>query len=262
DLLIDSPYTRTTPPGSPVAGGFLKITNNGKETDTLIGGSVDFSEAVEVHEMPMVDGVMQMRQLEDGLDIPPGETVELKPGGYHIMFIKLKEQMIEGEKHKATLTFKNAGDIEVEFVVKDISQTMGKGMKHGMKHDGQPGQMNHTKQLSEMPDLMRVVMMHSDKLNLSDEQQAELKKWRESSNDKVQGMAKAVEAANEELLNLALGDADKAALEAQYETIAAQRKAIVDAKIACRANMQRVLNAGQYQTLQSLYKENFVMAGK
>lgn len=129
DLLIDSPYTRTTPPGAPVAGGFLKITNNGKEADTIIGGSVDFSEAVEIHEMPMVDGVMKMRQLEDGLEIPPGETVELKPGSYHIMFIKLKEQMIEGDKHKATLTFKNAGDVEVEFVVKDISQAMGTGMK-------------------------------------------------------------------------------------------------------------------------------------
>lgn len=132
DLLIDSPYTRTTPPGAPVAGGFLTITNNGKETDTLMGGTVDFAEAVEVHEMPMIDGVMQMRQLENGLEIPPGETVELKPGGYHIMFIKLKEQMIEGEQHKATLTFKNAGDVEVDLVVKDISQTMESDMKHDM----------------------------------------------------------------------------------------------------------------------------------
>lgn len=147
DLLIDSPYTRTTPPGAPVAGGFLTITNNGKETDTLMGGTVDFAEVVEIHEMPMVDGVMQMRQLEDGLDIPPGETVELKPGGYHIMFIKLKEQMIEGKTHQATLTFKNAGDIEVELMVQDISQDMGTDMKHDMhkaededgedmKHDG------------------------------------------------------------------------------------------------------------------------------
>nr|CAA6830628.1 MAG: Copper metallochaperone, bacterial analog of Cox17 protein [uncultured Thiotrichaceae bacterium] len=140
DLLIDSPYTRTTPPGAPVAGGFMKITNNGKESDTIIGGSVDFSEAVEIHEMPMIDGVMQMRQLEDGLEIPPGETVELKPGGFHVMFIKLKKQMIEGEKHKATLTFEKAGDVEVEFVVKDISAMMEKSMKHDkgekeMKHD-------------------------------------------------------------------------------------------------------------------------------
>lgn len=130
DLLIDHPYTRTTPPSAPVAGGFMKITNNGKESDTIIGGSVDFSEAFEIHEMPMIDGVMHMRQLEGGLEIPPGETVELKPGGFHVMFIKLKEQMIEGDKHKATLTFKNAGDVEVEFVVKDISEMMDKEMKH------------------------------------------------------------------------------------------------------------------------------------
>lgn len=135
DLLIDHPYTRTTPPGAPVAGGFLKITNNGKETDTLIGGQVDFSEVVEIHEMPMVNGIMQMRQLEDGLEIPPGETVELKPGGYHLMFIKLKEQMKEDDKHTATLTFEKAGDVEVEFMVMDISQTVGENMdKEGMKH--------------------------------------------------------------------------------------------------------------------------------
>ncbi|PIE00544.1 MAG: hypothetical protein CSA79_03585 [Thiothrix nivea] len=141
DLVIDSPYTRTTPPSAPVAGGFMKITNNGKEADTLTGGEVDFSEVVEIHEMPMIDGVMKMRQLEGGLEIPPGETVELKPGSYHVMFIKLKEQMIEGDKHKATLTFEKAGDVEVEFVVKDINKGMGDGMKHdkkehsNMKHD-------------------------------------------------------------------------------------------------------------------------------
>lgn len=127
DLLIDHPYTRTTPPGAPVGGGFLKITNNGNEADTLIGGKADFSEVVEIHEMPMVNGIMQMRQLEDGLEIPPGETVELKPGGYHLMFIKLKEQMKEDDKHTATLTFEKAGDIEVEFMVMDINKMMEDG---------------------------------------------------------------------------------------------------------------------------------------
>ncbi len=253
DLFIAHPYTRTTPPGAPVAGGFLEITNNGKETDTLIGGKTDFSEAVEVHEMPMIDGVMKMRQLEGGLEIPPGETVELKPGSFHIMFIDLKEQMIEGEKHKGTLTFKKAGDVEVEFVVKDIGQPMN----HSMKHD-----MKNTPQLSEMPDLMKVVVTHGDKLKLSGKQQTELKKWRKSNKEYVQGMVKSIKKANKELMDLALGDADKAALEAQYAKIAGLRKSLVDAKIACRDNLRQVLDADQYQTLQALYKEYFISAKK
>ncbi len=253
DLFIDSPYTRTTPPGAPVAGGFLRITNNGKETDILIGGKTDFSGAVEVHEMPMIDGVMKMRQLEGGLEIPPGETVELKPGSFHIMFIDLKEQMIKGEKHKGTLTFKKAGDVEVEFVVKDIGQPM----RHGMKHD-----MKNEPQLSEMPDLMKVVVMHGDKLKLSGKQQAELKKWRKNNKEHVRGMAKSIKKANKELMDLALGDADKAALETQYAKIAGLRKSLVDAKIACRDNLKQVLDADQYQTLQALYKEHFISAKK
>ncbi|MGB1009230.1 MAG: copper chaperone PCu(A)C [Thiolinea sp.] len=142
DLQIDTPYTRTTPPMAPVAGGFLKITNNGKEDATLVGGKATFSENLEVHEMVMKDNVMKMRQLEDGLVIPAGETVELKPGGYHLMFIKLSEQMKEDDRHKATLSFAREGDIEVEFVVKDISKMMENSEKEGMDHS-KHGEMQH-----------------------------------------------------------------------------------------------------------------------
>ncbi|MEZ5536308.1 MAG: copper chaperone PCu(A)C [Thiolinea sp.] len=267
DLSIDSPYTRTTPPSAPVAGGFMKITNNGKEADTLIGGRVDFSEVVEIHEMPMIDGVMHMRQLENGLEIPPGETVELKPGSFHVMFIKLKEQMKEGDKHKATLTFEKAGDVEVELEVRDINKGMGQGMQHGKMGQGagmQQGKMaqgmgmKHEKRVSEMPDLMKVIMQHGDKLNLSSEQQDELKKWRDANNSKVSGLAEEAAAAKQKIMEMALGDADNDQLAAQYEKIATARKAIIDTKIACRANMQRVLNAEQYQQLIALYKENFI----
>lgn len=147
DLTITDPYTRTTPPSAPVAGGFMTITNKGDKADTLLGGEVGFAEVVEVHEMPMIDGVMRMRQLENGLEIPPGESVELKPGSYHIMFIKLSEQMKEGDKHAATLRFAQAGEVEVELEVKDISKMMeheghgdmkkGHNMEHG-KHTDMP----------------------------------------------------------------------------------------------------------------------------
>lgn len=257
DLLIDSPYTRTTPPGAPVAGGFMKITNNGKEADTLIGGKVDFAEVVEIHEMPMIDGVMHMRQLENGLEIPPGESVELKPGGFHVMFIKLQEQMKEGDSHKATLTFAKAGDVDVEFIVKDISATMGQGMQHG-KMDGGGTGMKHEQQLSEMPDLMKVIMQQGAKLRLSAEQQDELKQWRDANNTKTSKLAEEAAAAKQAIMDMALGDADADQLHAQYEKIANARQSIIDTKIACRTNMQRVLDAEQYQQLIALYKENYV----
>lgn len=134
DLIIDSPYTRTTPPMAPVGGGFMKITNNGEESAKLVSGEAEFAETVEIHEMKMSGDVMKMRQLEGGLEIPAGETVELKPGGYHLMFIKLSEQMKEDDRHKATLSFAKAGDIEVEFVVKDIAKMMDETDKKEMDH--------------------------------------------------------------------------------------------------------------------------------
>lgn len=141
ELTIDHPYTRTTPPMAPVGGGFMTITNHGEESATLIGGTAEFAEVVEIHEMEMADNVMKMRRLEKGLEIPAGETVELKPGGYHLMFIKLSEQMKEDDRHKATLKFAKAGEIEVKFVVKDISKMMENMDDKAMKH----GDMDHSK---------------------------------------------------------------------------------------------------------------------
>ena len=74
----------------------MKITNNGKEPDRLIGGTVPFAGRFEVHEMAIEGGVMKMREVK-GLEIKPGETVELKPGGYHVMFMDLKSGLKEGQ---------------------------------------------------------------------------------------------------------------------------------------------------------------------
>ena len=114
-LTIDHPWTRATPAGAKVAGGFLKVANTGKESDRLIGGSFVPAGKVEVHEMSMTDGVMKMRQLEAGIEIKPGETVELKPGGLHMMFIGLAAPIKEGDKIDATLVFQRAGTIAVQY---------------------------------------------------------------------------------------------------------------------------------------------------
>ena len=124
-LHIVHPWTRATPKGATVGGGFLKITNNGTESDRLIGGSSPISARFEVHEMSMDNGVMRMRQLKDGLVIKPGETVELKPGSLHLMFVDLKEPIKEGDRLKGTLEFEKAGKVEVDYVAVAVGASPG-----------------------------------------------------------------------------------------------------------------------------------------
>jgi copper(I)-binding protein len=125
ELVIEAPWTRATPGGAQVAGGYVKITNRGTAADRLIGGTLSVATSVEVHEMSMADGIMKMRRLETGLEIKSGQTVELKPGGHHIMFMGLREGLKEGMAVKGTLAFEKAGSIEVEFLVAPIGARSG-----------------------------------------------------------------------------------------------------------------------------------------
>jgi periplasmic copper chaperone A len=130
-LVLEAPWARATPGGAQVGGAYLKITNAGGEADRLIGGSLPIATSVEVHEMSMTDGVMRMRKLEKGLEINPGQTVELKPGGYHIMFMGLREGLKQGQPIKGTLVFEKAGTVEVEYLVAPIgAQSGGTSPKH------------------------------------------------------------------------------------------------------------------------------------
>ncbi|MDI4665848.1 DUF1775 domain-containing protein [Xanthobacter autotrophicus] len=125
DLVIDAPWSRATPGGAKVAGGFLRITNTGTTPDRLLGGTFSRSGSVQVHEMAVNNGVMTMRELADGLEIAPGQTVELAPGGYHLMFMDLREPLKEGETVTGTLRFKTAGTVDVSFVVRGIGAKAG-----------------------------------------------------------------------------------------------------------------------------------------
>jgi len=119
-IAVEAPWSRTTPGGAQVAGGYMKITNNGKDTDRLTGGSFLPASRFEIHEMKTEGGVMTMRPLPKGLEIKPGETIEFKPGGYHVMFMGLKQGLKEGESVKGTLIFEKAGTLEVEYRVGPI----------------------------------------------------------------------------------------------------------------------------------------------
>jgi uncharacterized protein YcnI len=116
-LVIEAPWARATPAGAQVAGGYLKIANTGSTPDRLIGGSFPVASAVEIHEMAMADGVMKMRELDKGLEIPPGQTVELKPGGYHLMLTGLRAPLKEGGSVTGRLVFEKAGALDVELKI-------------------------------------------------------------------------------------------------------------------------------------------------
>ena len=92
----------------------------GDKADRLIAATVAVSDRVEIHEMSMSDGVMRMRALDNGLEIPPGATIELKAGSYHLMFIKPKRALTEGEWIDGSLTFERGGLVPVRFKVDGI----------------------------------------------------------------------------------------------------------------------------------------------
>src|SRR4030088_2758354 len=120
DLVITQAWSRATPGGAKVAGGYLTIENKGSAPDRLIGGSADVAGNVQVHEMAMNNGVMTMRALDKGLAIEPGKTVKLAPGGYHLMLTDLKSPLKQGDKLPVTLEFEKAGKVKLTFDVQGI----------------------------------------------------------------------------------------------------------------------------------------------
>jgi hypothetical protein len=83
DITVDKAWSRATPKGAETGAGYLTIHNTGATPDRLTGGAADFG-AVEIHQMTTENGVMTMRELKDGLNIPAHGTIRLAPGGYHI----------------------------------------------------------------------------------------------------------------------------------------------------------------------------------
>ena len=120
DLVISQAWTRATPGGARIGGGFLTIENKGSAPDKLIGASADGAGKIEVHEMTTNDGVMKMRPVEGGLTIDPGKTVKLAPGGYHLMMMDLKAPLKQGEKLPVTLQFEKAGKVAVTLDVQGV----------------------------------------------------------------------------------------------------------------------------------------------
>ena len=118
-LRISNAFVRATPPGAKVAGAFMSIENQGKETDRLVSASSPVAGLVEIHEMAMDGGLMKMRAVK-GIDLKPGATVELRPGGYHVMLEDLKQPLKQGEQIPVLLTFERAGTVEIKVKVEPM----------------------------------------------------------------------------------------------------------------------------------------------
>jgi len=129
DLEITSAAIKAMTPGQPVGGGFVTIVNKGKADDRLVSVTVaEGASRVDLHEMSMNNDVMTMRKLTDGLPIPAGQTVEMKPGGLHMMIMGVKKPFKTGDTVRVTLEFEKAGKVDLNIPVQDIKP----GMQHKM----------------------------------------------------------------------------------------------------------------------------------
>lgn len=131
-IVVEAPWLRaaavpvTGAEGSPTAGemsgansaAFMTLFNPTAQDDRLIAAHTDAARVVEIHESVMDGEVMRMHPLEDGVLVPAGETVELSPGGIHIMLIDIQRDLQPGDTVAITLEFEQAGSMTVEAEVR------------------------------------------------------------------------------------------------------------------------------------------------
>lgn len=133
-LAISHPWSRPTPPGTPVGVGYMTISNQGDTPVTLVSGQTPVAARVSIHETTTQDGLMKMRPLKDGLTVPAGETVTLKPHSYHLMLEQLEEPLREGDEVPLTLNFEELEPLEVRLYVEQ--RDTESAMDHGGGHQG------------------------------------------------------------------------------------------------------------------------------
>lgn len=146
-LELSGYWARASLPGTKVSGGYVTITNHSDTADKLIDASAVRSGRTEIHQMSVTDGIMTMRPIGDGgLEIPAHSTVELKPGGFHIMFMKLPEPFKAGETVEVNLTFEKAGETTLALPIKPLKkgQTGHGHGDHDANHDHDHGHNHET----------------------------------------------------------------------------------------------------------------------
>lgn len=112
-VTVVAPWARATPGGAKIGGAYLELKAAAGAGDRLVSAASTAAGTVEIHEHVNEGGVMKMRRV-DGLAVPAGGSVTLKPGGYHLMLMDLKRPLKQGDKLQLTLTFEKAGTLSVE----------------------------------------------------------------------------------------------------------------------------------------------------
>ena len=138
NVTVTDAWARATVQGQKATGAFMKIT--AKENAKLIAGSSPVAGVVEIHEMKMEKDVMKMAALPNGLDLPAGKAVELKPGGYHVMLMDLKAPLAKDTTVPMTLTFQDA---------KGVKSTVALKLLVGMQPPAMPSHDHGTHNHSE-----------------------------------------------------------------------------------------------------------------
>jgi hypothetical protein len=142
-IAVEDPYAITPVPGAPTGAAYMMIRNDGAAPDRLVGARSPAAELVELHAHREEDGVMRMRPVEGGLDLPAGSTLPLERGGAHVMLMGLTDPLEDGEVIPITLIFETAGEVAVEVPV-DLARLAGDARAdaaaehagHGEGHEG------------------------------------------------------------------------------------------------------------------------------
>ncbi len=143
-VTVTDAWTPATVQGQKATGAFMKIT--AKDNAKLVGVSSPVAGVAEIHEMKMDKDVMKMAALPNGLDLPAGKAVELKPGGYHVMLMDLKSPLAKDTTVPVTLTFQDAKGVKTQMELKvpvGMQPPMMQNQKHGEHSHGEHKHGDH-----------------------------------------------------------------------------------------------------------------------
>ncbi len=130
EIEVTDAWVREVPPASTVTAVYLKIQNKGDESDTLRGVSADIAGKAEIHTTSVDDKGVAKMEMQEAIEIPAGQTVELKPGATHIMLIDLKELFAGKDEVEIELMFEKAGEVDVEAHVMGLDDDHDGGHQH------------------------------------------------------------------------------------------------------------------------------------
>ena len=114
EIMFSSLQFRATVGSMSSSSAYVSVMNHGKMADRLLDATSNLARKTELHLMEMDNGVMRMRPIKGGIELPAGKTIHLAPGGYHVMLMGLKAPLTAGSTFEITLVFQNAGEKTIQ----------------------------------------------------------------------------------------------------------------------------------------------------